>query len=255
MPAAYDKFDYPSYWKGRDYEHKSEIHAISEFLESIKKIKTVVEIGGGFGRLVQTYAFRAKKTIITDPSSQLLKIAKDSTSNIKNISFIHSKAENLKGKIKTNTIDLVLMVRVLHHIRKPEKVFSEISRILKSGGYFILEYPNKAHFKANFRELMKGDITYSMDIFKVDKTSKRNKKKGSLPFYNYHPDNISDLLKSHDFEVISRRSVSNIRSTFLKRIFSVEFLFGLEKLLQIPFSYLNFGPSMFVLVRKKADYE
>jgi len=255
MPAAYDKFDYPSYWDGRDYEHKSEIHAISSFLEKINKFKTVMEVGGGFGRLVQTYAVRANKIIITDPSSKLLRIAKNNTKDVKNINFIHSKAEKLKGKVKTNTVDLVLMVRVLHHIKEPEKVFSEISRILKSGGHFILEYPNKAHFKASFRELMKGDLTYSMDIFKVDKTSKRNKKKGSLPFFNYHPDNILDLLEKHGFEIVSKRSVSNIRSTFLKKIFSVEFLLELEKLLQLPFSYLNFGPSLFVLARKKADYK
>ena len=255
MSAHYDSFDYPSYWAGRGYEHESEVYAISKFLEKIKRIKTIAEIGAGFGRLVPTYAFRGKKIIVTDPSSKLLGIARKNASDIKNIKFIQSRVENLKGKIKTNTVDLALMVRVLHHIEKPEKVFSEISRILKSGGHFILEYPNKVHFKAKLEQILKGDITYPMDIFRKDITSKKNKKKGTLPFFNYHPDKIEELLEKYDFEIISKASVSNIRSPFLKRVFPVNFLLELEKLLQIPLSYVNFGPSMFILARKKADYE
>jgi hypothetical protein len=52
MPAAYDTYDYPSYWEGRDYEHGSEEIAIKGFLNRIAKIKTALEIGAGYGRLV-----------------------------------------------------------------------------------------------------------------------------------------------------------------------------------------------------------
>ena len=39
MPAAYDKYDYPSYWIGRDYEHGSEVIAIEGFLKIFQKSK------------------------------------------------------------------------------------------------------------------------------------------------------------------------------------------------------------------------
>jgi hypothetical protein len=68
---------------------------------------------------------------------------------------------------------------------------------------------------------------------------------------NYHPDKIKDILTQYDFEVVEERSVSNIRSTFLKNIFSTDLLVSLEKVLQKPFSYIDFGPSIFILARKR----
>jgi len=72
MPAAYDSYDYPSYWKGRDYEHKSEFLAIRKLISKISEMGRVVEIGAGFGRLLPSYYFRAKKVYLTDPSGKLI---------------------------------------------------------------------------------------------------------------------------------------------------------------------------------------
>ena len=49
MPAAYDNYDYPAYWKGREYEHSSEFLAIKEMLLKIPRISRSIEIGAGFG--------------------------------------------------------------------------------------------------------------------------------------------------------------------------------------------------------------
>ena len=98
MSAAYDTFDYPGYWIGRDYEHKSEVIALKALLQKIKRIKTILEVGAGFGRLVPSYAFRAKKIILSDPSSKSLKIARGAFSGKKSIKFIHSCLENLPAK-------------------------------------------------------------------------------------------------------------------------------------------------------------
>jgi ubiquinone/menaquinone biosynthesis C-methylase UbiE len=99
MPAAYDMYDYPSYWIGRDYEHRSEVIAIEGFLKSIPKINRVLDIGAGFGRLTKTYLFRSKKVILSDPSSKLLKIARDEY-QAKNIKYIQCRVEKLNKKIK-----------------------------------------------------------------------------------------------------------------------------------------------------------
>ena len=92
MKAPYDTFDYPSYWTKRDYEHNSEVFAIQEFLKKIENIKTVVEIGAGFGRLTPYYSFRAKKTILIDPSSKLLRLAKENLDSEK-IKYIQKYGE------------------------------------------------------------------------------------------------------------------------------------------------------------------
>ena len=76
-------------------------------------------------------------------------------------------------------------------------------------------------------------------------------KKGTLPFINYHPDQIYEKLNTAGFDIIEKRSVSNIRSTFIKKFFPFHILVDLEKYLQLPLAKVNFGPSIFVLARKR----
>ncbi|MEK7550453.1 MAG: methyltransferase domain-containing protein [Patescibacteria group bacterium] len=251
MSAAYDTYDYLSYWMGRDYEHNSEVIAIKDLISKIKKIDTILEIGAGFGRLVPSYSFRAKKVIITDPSSKLLKIARETNINKKKFKFIHSSLENLPSKIKNNSIDLIIMIRVTHHLKNLDLSFSIINKFLKSGGFVILEYPNKTNIKTMVKQFFKGNVTYLADISPVDLRSKRQVKKNTIPFFNYHPDKIKDTLESHGISILETRSVSNLRSSPIKNVLSVNTLLYLEKIFQTPFSWLSLGPSIFVLAKKR----
>jgi len=251
MSAAYDTYDYISYWIGRDYEHKSEIMALRAFLQKIKRIKSILEIGAGFGRLVPSYAFRAKSIILSDASAKTLKVARKTFANRKNIKYIHSSLENLPAKIRTSSISLVIMIRVIHHIRNIDEVFTIVRRIVSPGGYFIFEFANKRHIKATLKELLKGNFAFLNDQKTVDVRSRKSIKEGTIPFLNHHPDKIKEILSKHGFEVIEKRSVSNIRSPFLKNIFSTDILVAIDGLLQRPLSSLNFGPSIFILARKK----
>lgn len=251
MAAAYDTYDYLSYWLGRGYEHKSEVFAIREFLAKIKKIKTILEIGAGFGRLVPSYSFRAKHVIISDPSSKLLKIARGTYKDKKKYKFIHSSLENISQRLKPRSVDLAILVRVMHHLTDLDLAFSNIKRLLSERGYLILEFPNKRNLKRTIRQMFVGNFTYPLDIFPSDLRSPKSLKKKYLPFFNYHPDKIKDLLEEHDFEVLEVRSVSNMRSGSLKKIFSPDTLLFIEKLFQKPLSFFYFGPSIFVLARKR----
>lgn len=251
MGAAYDTFDYPSYWIGREYEHKSEILAIKSFLSKIKKIKTILEIGAGFGRLAPVYAFRAKKIILSDPSARTLKVARETFKLKRNFKYIHSSLENLSSKVRPKTIDLIVLVRVLHHLHDIKKAFRIMNKVLKPGGYLIFEFANKKHLKATVKNVLKGNFFFYKDLATADIRSRRAINRGTLPFLNYHPEKIKSILSEYGFEVIDKKSVSNIRSSFLKRIFSTELLLFFEKTLQTPFSLFDFGPSIFVLARKK----
>lgn len=251
MPAAYDSYDYPSYWRGRDYEHKSEFLAIRRLISKIAKVGKVIEIGAGFGRLLPSYYFRAKKVVLTDPSAKLISKATKKYSRYKNVEFDQLKLQSLESRREYRKFDLCLMVRVLHHITDIDEAFDIIYKILSKRGYFILEFPNKSHLKANVRNILKGDLTYPLNIFPIDIRSKKSIKKGTLPFINYHPDQIIEKLKFHNFDIIEVRSVSNIRSTLLKKMFPINALIDLESILQIPLAKFNFGPSFFVLARKR----
>ncbi|OGM60267.1 hypothetical protein A3A75_04110 [Candidatus Woesebacteria bacterium RIFCSPLOWO2_01_FULL_39_10] len=248
MPAAYDTYDYPSYWLGREYEHKSEIIAIKAFLEKISHIKTILEVGAGHGRLTPSYIFRASRIILSDPSGRLLKIARSNLKS-KKIRFIQALLENLPQKVRSHSADVVVVVRVLHHVDNLEKTFSIIKRLCKKNGYFILEFANKRHLKAILSEVARGNFTFPVDVFTKDVLSKR-RKKSNLPFRNYHPDLILYMLKRYGFSVVEVRSVSNIRSPFIKKVLPLEFLLTLERFVQKPLASFFFGPSIFILSKK-----
>jgi ubiquinone/menaquinone biosynthesis C-methylase UbiE len=248
MPSAYDHYDYPSYWEGREYEHEAEIIAIKALLGKIPKIKTIAEIGAGYGRLTPSYMYRANKVILIDPSAKLLKIARNNLQS-KKVSFIHSKLETLPKKTRKNSIDLIIMVRVLHHIGDLDKAFQVAGHLLKKNGHLLLEFANKKHAKATFLELLRGNFTFPLEIFPQDRRSPKNKKAKTLPFKNYHPDQILEKLKESGFSAIETRSVSNIRSTTMKRILSMNTLLFLEKNTQTLFSQFKLGPSIFILAK------
>ena len=166
MPAAYDKYNYESYWKDREYEHLCEVIAIKDLLEKIPKINTILDIGAGYGRLTPYYLHRAKKIILTDPSAKHLKIARSAFSS-KKFKFMHSKVENLNKYVHKESIDLVLLFRVLHHIVSFDDLLLTVSRMLTNKGYFLFEFPNKRHFKAIVRQFFKGDFTFVLDIFLI----------------------------------------------------------------------------------------
>ena len=175
MPAPYDKYNYPAYWEGREYEHHSEIIAIKAFLDNIKKISNIIEVGAGFGRLTPSYIYRGKKITLLDSSSRLLRIARERLPENK-VKFVHSKLETLPQKINSNTADLVILVRVLHHIDDIDKAFEIINKVLKKNKYLILEFANKCHWKAATYEFLRGNITFLHDIFPKDIHGKKSKK-------------------------------------------------------------------------------
>jgi len=250
MSAHYDTYDYPTYWVSREYEHKSELMAISALLHKIKKFKVVAEYGAGFGRLVPSYFYRADKIILSDPSLRLLNLARKKYKS-KKIKFIHSRIESIENKIKKNTVDLAIVVRVLHHIQNLEDVFCKIQATIKPGGYLILEFANKRHGKEILKQIIHGNLTFPLDIFSKDMRSRKNVKNRSIAFNNYHPDLIIQKLEECNFEVLEKISVSNIRLPFMKKHFPLSVLLALEKYAQVVMSPFNFGPSIFLLAKKK----
>lgn len=249
MAAHYDTYDYPSYWNSRNYEHESEVLALKRFLGKLKNKGTIIEIGAGYGRLAPIYLRHFKKVIITEPSIKLLSIAQDNLPD-KHITFIKSTLQTITKKTKPHSADVVLMVRVAHHITDMNKAFKSINALLTPRGYFVLEFANKRHLKALIVEFLKGNITFALDIFPKDIRSAKSKRNHSIPFINYHPDVIENLLEENGFKIVDQVSVSNIRIPFVKRFVPVSVLVKIENYLQKHFSNHRYGPSIFILAKK-----
>jgi SAM-dependent methyltransferase len=234
MSDYYDQYDYPQFWEGREYEHCCEVIAIQKFLHRIPRINRLIDVGAGYGRLSPYYIYRARRSVLIDSSAKLLKLARQKImlldeKRAENVKYVHIKAQKVSKKVKNGTFDVVVCVRILHHIENTGDAFSIVNKLLKKNGYLILEFPNKLHGKARARYLFRTP----------------------LPHINFHPLEVQNELKKQGFEIIEKRSVSNIRSSFLKRHLPVSVLLLLEDLLQKPLSNLNFGPSIFILARKR----
>ncbi|OGM32838.1 hypothetical protein A2803_05890 [Candidatus Woesebacteria bacterium RIFCSPHIGHO2_01_FULL_44_21] len=251
MAAAYDDYDYPRYWEKRAYEHQSEVIVLKDFFKRLGGNKKILEIGAGYGRLAKVYNKYCSEATLVDPSLGILQKAKTYLNGeAKKVTFVRSTLKNLPAKL-TKKFDVVVLVRVMHHIKDPELAIKTASRYLPHGGYLILEFANKLHGKAILKNLLSGNFTFPIDIFPQDKRSTGNIKKRSILFLNHHPDIVEATLRDNGFKIIDKRSVSNIRNSSVKKIFSLKYLTRLEELIQKPLAKFNFGPSIFILAKKK----
>jgi ubiquinone/menaquinone biosynthesis C-methylase UbiE len=236
----YDEFDYKKYWQKRNYEDLSGKIALKSLLDKInfKSKKKLLEIGAGYGRLANIYGKLFKHSVLLDPSQVNLSQA-EKKFGINSYTYI--KGSGIDLPFRDRSFDVVLLVRVIHHLFKPTTVFQEIFRVLKPGGWFILEFANKRHFKSKMFFKEKAQSLEPVDI---------SQQKSILPFKNYHPLWIENKLREIGFQPKNKLSVSNLRSPMIKKIMPDNILISLEKICQRPLGKLNFGPSIFVLAKK-----
>src|SRR3989344_2450713 len=120
---------------------RSNLEANKEFLRKInildKKYK-ILEIGCGAGSMTSYLTSLGYNVIGIDMSNDLLDYAKK---NHKTCNFMKMSGDKLK--FKDNSFDVVLSFDVLEHILNLEKHVKEVKRVLKEGGYYLLQTPNK----------------------------------------------------------------------------------------------------------------
>ena len=241
--ADYDDptFNYKKYWQERRYEHLAEELVLEKFFKLTSQRKSLVDIGGGFGRFVPLYAPIFKSCVLVDPSKRLLKAAKKLTKKFPQFKAIKGNIDKLP--LKNKSFDIALIVRAIHHLFSLDNAFKEVNRVLKPNGYFILEFANKLHFKAILRAVFGLNFYYLIDHTPVEKSEE-------IIFFNFHPQAVKSLLLKNGFQIIKAVSVSNFRSNFLKKIFPLKTLLFLENIAQKLFPPYTSGPSVFILAQK-----
>ncbi len=238
------KHNYMDYWHGRDYEHEAEVMAIKRLLKN-QHFATAVDLGGGYGRLSVLISEYADKVILAEPSSQQLDMAKEYLKDKKNITRVLAQADNLE--FKSGSIDLLVMVRVMHHLPDPQRELKQIARVLAPNGTAIIEVANFAHARNRLKYILKGK---TMPTEPVDIRSDKNKNSKEVAFVNHNPHTVMKQLDAAGLHVERILSVSNLRSPGLKKLVPHNVLLGIEGILQPTLSKTFFGPSIFFLVKK-----
>ncbi len=103
----------------------------------LSDIKRVLEVGCGIG-VLSSYLAEKYKWEITgiDLDSEQIERAQNEHRENKYLKFIEADATKLP--FKDSEFDLILSIDVLHHIPNRNKVFDEISRVIKSNGFYVL---------------------------------------------------------------------------------------------------------------------
>lgn len=243
---SYDdpKHNYAEYWKGREYEHAAEEAAITRLIGN-RRFGQAVDVGGGFGRLSKFLTKFCDAVTLAEPSQQQLDIAADFLKDSPKVTARKAQASDLP--FDDGSVDLVLVVRVLHHLPDPTPEFAEISRVLKPGGTFILEFANNNHFLNRVRYAKRGQ---KVPHTPVDIRSAEHKKAEEIPFVNHHPETIITQLNDAGFTVQKVLSGSNLRSQTIKKLVPKALLVQLEKPLQVLLAKSYFGPSTWLLLEK-----
>ena len=237
--------NYQEYWTGRDYEHAAEEIAIKKLLRG-KHFKTAVDVGGGYGRLCLLLEGYADDVTLAEPSQQQLDIAKKFLADHPAIHRQLMQADDLK--FDDESVELLTMIRVMHHLPDPSAEFSEIARVLSPNGCAIIEVANYLHIRNRVKHLVRRE---RMPVKPVDIRSEANRRDDEIAFVNHNPYTVIRQLEHAGLTTVRALSVSNLRSPRLKQVVPKSVMLSVEKMLQRPLSGVFFGPSVFLLVCKR----
>lgn len=240
--ADYNGYDYKKFfWEDADrkYEDMADRLAIRKLLP--EHIDKFVDIAGGYGRLADEYLPRAKSATLFDYSKTELHQAKDHYGD----KIITQAGDIYDLPFDNDSFDALVMVRATHHFKDMQKVSDELYRILKPGGIAVIEVANKKTLPKMFRYwFKKSDINpFSHDVAHL-------KELNSDGFYNYHPKYIEEVFRKSGFKIEKVLSVSNFRSTKLKKLFGTKALIRLEGPAQSILAPIRFAPSIYYKLSK-----
>lgn len=221
--------------RGREYEDAVERIALRRLLPSTGE--RIVDLGAGFGRLVDLYG-GYRQVVLLDYSRSMLQEARARWGDDPRFVYVAGNLYNLP--FADGAFDAAAMVRVIHHLADPSLALAEIRRILAGGGHFVLEYANKRHLKAILRYLLQRQA--------VNPFSREPWEFVPLNF-DFHPRDIAARLAGAGFRVTAERCVSLFRLAALKRLVPTRVLAAWDRLLQGPTAPLKLGPSVFLQAR------
>ena len=105
---------------------------------AIEPVHTVLDIGGGTGRVSERLMSLNAQLIVVDPSPQMLAHA-----NAKQLPGVRGLAERLP--FVADSIDRILVVDAFHHFADQPLAARELVRVLRPNGRLVIEEPDIRH--------------------------------------------------------------------------------------------------------------
>ena len=177
----YKGYDYKSdYWGNdvRKYEDLCEKRTLRTLLKPVvRKDGRLLDAGCGFGRLIPSYHDLVGSVACMDYATNMLDGAKKSSEPYSNTIFSFVQGDFYSIPLKDASQSVVVTVRTIHHVDKPEKFFNEVSRILDKNGHFLIEISNKRHILHIIRWILRKTRVSPFTYERLELGDH---------FYNYH---------------------------------------------------------------------
>jgi ubiquinone/menaquinone biosynthesis C-methylase UbiE len=218
--------------QGREYEDLAERIALRRLLPP--RGRRLLELGAGFGRLVDLYA-GYDQVILLDYAKSGLREAQERLG--RSDRYLYVAADLYHLPFAPEICDTVVTVRVLHHLVDVPAAFRQIGGVLRRGGVYVLEYANKRNLKAILRYLARRQSWSPFDRAPYE----------FVPLnFDFHPQWMRDQLQSAGFAVVEELAVSHFRHAFFKRLIPHRRLARMDAALQGIGGRWKLSPSVFV---------
>ena len=222
------------FWEGqgREYEDWVERIALRKLLPPTGP--RLLDIGAGFGRLIDLYG-GYDEIVLLDYSTSLLREARERLGDDSRYRYVAANFYYMP--FVDGLVETAVMVRVLHHAQDAPAVLREIARVVGARGHLVLEYANKRHIKAMLRYLLRRQDWNPFDSRPTEFVRLN---------FDFHPAYIRQHLTQVGFTIQQERAVSAFRLPLLKRTIPPRLLAAFDGFFQRPLASFKPTPSIFL---------
>jgi len=228
-----------AFWRNADrrYEDAAERLALRRMLPPTGR--RIVDLGAGFGRLADEYR-RYEQVVLFDYSRSMLAQAVERWGHDRRFVFVAGSVYAMP--FVAHSMEVVVMVRVMHHLAEGLTALQEIDRVLQTGGTAVLEFANKRNLKSMLRHMWRGQAwsPYAPDPVEFAEMH-----------FNFHPRWMQEQLGRTRLRREAAYSVSHLRLPALQRLLPTGWLAQGDSLLFRPGGKYPLGPSVFLQTRRQ----
>lgn len=220
------------FWEGhnREYEDAVERVAIQKLLPP--RGERLIEIGAGFGRLVNLYQ-GYKQIVLIDYARTQLEEAQNYLEDDDRLIYVVADVYNLP--FVDNLFDTLTMVRVMHHLANVPAALAEIHRVMVPNGTTIIEHASKLHLKSLARWLLRRQNWNPSDHAPVEFVELN---------FNFHPVWMRQQFQAAGLHIKNIRTLSHFRLNLLKRLLPTSLLVRLDGWAQPTGNWWQLTPSL-----------
>jgi len=216
----------------RDYEDAVERIALGKLLPP--EGDKLIEIGAGFGRLVDMYQ-GYKQIILLDYARTQLEEAQNYLGPDDRITYVVADVYNLP--FVDNLFSTLTMIRVMHHLVNVPEALQELQRIMAPNGTAIIEHASKLNLKSILRWAAGRQDWNPFEPNPIEFVELN---------FNFHPAWMREQFQKAGLTVKNTRTLSHYRINALKKIVPTSLLVKMDSWAQNTGNLWQLTPSVFL---------